>query len=82
VDATGLNDLYDFELQFAATGETIRALPSSSPEGECLTCEKGGEDLPDLATALKEQLGLRLEPGMAPLNVLVIERIERTPTGN
>jgi uncharacterized protein (TIGR03435 family) len=35
-----------------------------------------GTDAPPLMTALREQLGLRLESARAPVEVLVIERIE------
>ena len=38
-------------------------------------------DLPSFFTALQEQLGLKLEPGRAPLQTLVIDHIER-PSGN
>ena len=34
-------------------------------------------DLPDLFTAIQEQLGLRLEATRRPVDVLVIETVER-----
>ena len=37
---------------------------------------------PTLFTALQEQLGLRLEAGKGSVEVLVIDRVNRTPTGN
>jgi uncharacterized protein (TIGR03435 family) len=82
LDATGLSGLYDFSLHFAATSETQKALFTNAPAGDCLTCSADDEPPPDLLTAVKEQLGLRLDPGIGPLNLLVIERIERTPTEN
>jgi uncharacterized protein (TIGR03435 family) len=82
LDATGLTGDYDFSLTFAATGETRTALFSNSPDGECVTCKVDDEPPPDLLTAVKDQLGLRLDSGMGPLNLLVIEHIERTPTEN
>ena len=40
------------------------------------------EGLPTLFTALQEQLGLKLDSAKAAVDVLVIEHVERVPSGN
>ena len=68
VDRTGLTGTYDIELSW--TAEPLRdpapgvALPPVADDGS-------------IFTAVQEQLGLRLEPQRGPVDVLVIERIER-----
>jgi uncharacterized protein (TIGR03435 family) len=42
---------------------------------------RDGDDRPSVFTAVQEQLGLKLEPGRAPIEVMVIDHIER-PSGN
>lgn len=62
IDKTGLKGYYTYELEY---------------EPGALVSERGTTTLPSIFTALQEQLGLRLEPGRAPVDVLVIDRIER-----
>ena len=42
----------------------------------------GPDSPPELAKALQEQLGLDLKPKKAPLDMLVIDRMDKTPSGN
>jgi uncharacterized protein (TIGR03435 family) len=77
VDQTGLSgafadiklDWVPDETQFADWGRGVYARPVSDPSG------------PSLFTAVQEQLGLRLEPTRAPIEVIVIDAAER-PTSN
>jgi uncharacterized protein (TIGR03435 family) len=73
VDKTGLPGLYDFTLTYAPTGRAagpFGALPGA-PEPIV------NPDVPSLFTALQEQLGLKLEPGRGPVEVVVIDRFEK-----
>ena len=67
IDRTGLTGAFDVDLTY---GTQAPAIDASSPT-----------DIPALTTALREQLGLRLESTRAPIDVLVIDRLEQ-PTGN
>jgi Protein of unknown function (DUF3738) len=67
IDVTGLKGYYQVKLQWAWT----------PPQGT------GPEDAgPSLFTALEEQLGLKLESRKGPVEVLVIDGAEKSPTGN
>lgn len=61
VDQTGLKGRYDFNLQWT-TDEASAPAPDAPP---------------GLFTAIREQIGLRLEPAKAPADVLVIDQVER-----
>ena len=43
---------------------------------------KDADNLPSIFTAVREQLGLRLQSAKVPLNVIVLDRINRQPTEN
>jgi len=71
-DATGLTAKYDFTLTYAS----LEPLPAPAHMPEAL------EPLPDVFGALQSQLGLSLERKPAPVEVFVVDHIEKMPTGN
>ncbi len=71
VDRTGLTGRYDFTLEFESS-LTSRSLKLSALQ----TQAHSGEDI---FTALEKQLGLRLKQGSGPVELLIVDHIERTP---
>jgi bla regulator protein BlaR1 len=71
VDQTGLHGRYDFVLKWSSR------MGQSAADGSGETVS----EYPDIFTAVREQLGLRLVPTKGPVDVLVIDHIER-PTEN
>ena len=71
VDKTGLPGSWDFDLTFALD-QPLPNIPGLPPPPV---------DVVPLFTALEEQLGLKLEPQTGPVEVLVIDHVER-PTPN
>ena len=67
VNKTGLHGRYDFNLSWNdGKGNSTEAEPGS-----------GNATAPSLFTAVQEQLGLKLEPQKEPMQVLVIDHIEK-----
>ena len=73
-DKTGLEGTYDFTLEFAGRFQSGISAPPL-PEGEMDTA-------PDLFGALQQQLGLKLQQTRAPLDVVVVDHVDRVPTEN
>lgn len=71
IDHTGLTGRFDFTLEWAREPRSPAAsdAPPPAPSG------------PTPIEALRDQLGLKLEPSKASLPVLVVDRVER-PSGN
>jgi bla regulator protein BlaR1 len=65
VDKTGLTGNYDFALNWTADANQTPGAPASEASASALF------------TALQQQLGLKLEPQQSPMEVLVIDRVER-----
>ena len=75
MDETGLKGGYDFALNW-------NPVESAAAAGEANTSQVPGEAAaggagPSLFTALQEQIGLKLKPAKAPVEVLVIDRVEQ-----
>jgi len=75
LDRTGLTGKYDFELTYdRATAPTAASEPL--PDG---AANVSGSDF---FTAIQSQLGLKLVPKKGPVDVLVVDRWNKAPTGN
>jgi uncharacterized protein (TIGR03435 family) len=75
VDRTGLKGVYNFTLQWTPDMQPV------PPEqvNKAATNDSGG---PSLFTAVQEQLGLKLMPRKDPVEILVIDHVDKVPTAN
>lgn len=76
-DKTGLTGSYDFTLQWTPEeGEGMSMPPGGVPPpgADRPQSEPSG---PSLSTALQEQLGLKLESQKGPMDVLVVQHVEK-----
>lgn len=78
VDMTGIEGLYDFKLTFAA--ETNPGLNTPAPPGPD-GAVTSAEPAPSLFDAVK-QYGLRMEARKAPIEMITVTHLEKTPTEN
>ena len=70
VDETKLSGWFDVRLEWASSGAALSS-----------TTAPADVQLPSLFTALREQLGLKLEAAERPIEMIVIDKAER-PTEN
>jgi uncharacterized protein (TIGR03435 family) len=92
VDMTGLKGNYDFTLSFAPEGLGGMRLgappplaappPGEGGEGMPAASTPDGQSAPNLFAALQEQLGLKLEQRKGPVDLLVIDHLEKAPVEN
>lgn len=81
LDKTGLEGEYDIRLEYrmeVGQGGGRGTPPGAGPSPEP---PEGNDDSPSIFTALQEQLGLRLDQTKGPVEVLVIDRVEK-PSDN
>ena len=67
MDKTGIQGNYDIKLEYAPDENEVSAAAAA---------------LPSIFTALQEQLGLQLKTQQVPVEMLVIDRVERIPAEN
>jgi uncharacterized protein (TIGR03435 family) len=86
VDMTGIQGQYDFDLVFAP--ETTRGMrtlvgppPPGAGAGEGGPSEAPAEPAGSIFDAV-QQYGLKLDPRKAPLEIIVVDHVEKTPTEN
>ncbi len=70
-DATGLTGVFDFILEWSPVASAESLAGVSDPATG-----------PSIFTALQEQLGLKLERRKGPVDLLVVDRMEKLPTQN
>jgi len=84
LDMTELKGQYDFALAWtidSAGGMAPRTYPPPDRIERSNTPVTSGPGL-SILTAVQEQLGLRLEPGKGPLEMLIVDQVRKIPTGN
>jgi uncharacterized protein (TIGR03435 family) len=80
LDGTGFAGEFDLDLSFAAD-QSLSGSPGFGPGEPGDYKLSTDRHLPNIFTALEEQLGLKLVPSEGPVEVLVIDHAER-PTAN
>lgn len=74
VDSTGLKGVFDFTLEWSPDQAPNMAAPDNH--------EAGAGAGPSIFTALQEQLGFRLISEKGPIEVLIVDHMEKTATAN
>lgn len=85
IDKTGLTAKYDFNIQFTPDMNGIRV--NGAPVGDGRGPAGAGPDDAsepgsNMAAAIQQQLGLKLTPAKAKLDVIVVDSAQKSPTEN
>jgi uncharacterized protein (TIGR03435 family) len=77
IDKTGITGPFDFHLTFAPDETTAGVASPFAPDSSMSASLPDPARGPSIFTAFQDQLGLKLEAGKGPSEVLVIDHIER-----
>lgn len=83
-DKTGLTGKYDFNLTFVRDERTSANMVGNPGPSTAATnpADAANDGPPDLFTAIQDQLGLKLQQAKIPMDVVVVDRAEKTPKEN
>lgn len=81
IDKTGVSTQFDAQVDFAPDATTAGLPVPINPGGPGGASPPAEPASPSIFSAIQEQLGLKLESGKGPVEVLVIDHVER-PSGN
>ena len=76
IDKTGLKGSFDFHIEWNRPA-TARLLGPGGPEDHGKSASTDDPDSPSIFTAVQEQLGLKLESGKGPIEILVVDHAEK-----
>jgi uncharacterized protein (TIGR03435 family) len=85
LNATGLNDAYDFTLSFSTAGQLRTPPPPSAANNSDPNAASAAADPTggiSLFDAMEKQMGVKMEKQKRPIPMLVIDHIEQKPTDN
>jgi uncharacterized protein (TIGR03435 family) len=74
IDKTGFTDYIQIQLKFSPDDSAARRPATNDPGSPAAV---GSPDVPGIFQAIQQQLGLKLVPAKGPVDVLVIDHIER-----
>jgi len=80
LDKTGLTGKYDFTLDYNVSGLALPPPPGPGPA--TAPADTGSDPGRDFATAVQQELGLKLVASKAKIDVVVIDKVEKVPTAN
>lgn len=78
VDMTGIQGFFDLKLEWTPDDSAPVQKPGEGEERLSTALTDG----PTIFTALQEQLGLKLESRKVPVEILVIDHVEKVPSEN
>lgn len=81
LDKTGLAGKYDYTIDYTVV-QGVAYVPPPPGDGPGAAASEASEPGPDIIAAVQQQLGLRLVPNKAMIDVVIIDKAEKVPSAN